>query len=86
MDKKLWFRRKLYGWGWTPCSWEGWLVTFLYLALIIVLSIILGNEPTGRDATFRFFIPAIIATLVFIKIAYNKGEKPMWQWGKRRED
>ena len=24
MPQKLWFKAKLYGWGWYPCSWEGW--------------------------------------------------------------
>ncbi|MCX6717702.1 MAG: hypothetical protein NTU76_03445 [Candidatus Taylorbacteria bacterium] len=23
---KLWFKRKTYGWGWVPSSWEGWFV------------------------------------------------------------
>ena len=22
----LWFRRKKYGWGWTPSTWQGWTV------------------------------------------------------------
>lgn len=24
--KHLWFKRKLYGWGWVPVRWQGWLV------------------------------------------------------------
>jgi hypothetical protein len=29
--EKLWFRAKRYGWGWTPTSWQGWLVMFTCL-------------------------------------------------------
>jgi hypothetical protein len=26
-----WFRRKSFGYGWTPASWEGWLATALFV-------------------------------------------------------
>tara|TARA_B100000745_G_scaffold298957_1_gene248670 strand:- start:10149 stop:10313 length:165 start_codon:yes stop_codon:yes gene_type:complete len=34
----------------------------------------------------RVFLPLIVLTLLFIRIAYATGEKPRWQWGKRLED
>ena len=30
----MWFRPKTIGWGWSPASWEGWLVTALAAAAI----------------------------------------------------
>ncbi len=33
MSDKLWFKAKKFGWGWTPCSWEGWTVTGLYTGI-----------------------------------------------------
>jgi hypothetical protein len=27
MTSNPWFRRKSFGWGWSPASWQGWLVT-----------------------------------------------------------
>ena len=32
-----WFGRKRFGWGWSPCSWEGWLLTALVVLVIMVL-------------------------------------------------
>jgi len=33
--QRLWFKARRYGWGWTPCSVEGWAVTiFAVLALV----------------------------------------------------
>ena len=26
-----WFRRKRWGYGWTPASWEGWVATLLFV-------------------------------------------------------
>lgn len=34
-EKKLWFCTKRYGWGWRPCSMEGWLVTLGFIALVL---------------------------------------------------
>lgn len=35
IQKKLWFKRKTYGWGWTPVAWQGWLVIVLYVLFIV---------------------------------------------------
>lgn len=32
MKNNYWFRKKKYGWGWVPNSWQGWLVIFLWTA------------------------------------------------------
>ncbi len=85
MDKKLWFKRKKYGWGWSPCSWQGWLVTLVYVALIILFILLLDINPTGRDIVYQFFMPLTLLTLIFLEIGHKKGEKPKWQWGKRRD-
>lgn len=81
----LWFKRKLYGWGWVPVTWQGWLVTFLYILLISILSLnreeaVVGNPDSGSNF-FVFGLPVIIVTILFIFIAFKKGEKPKWQWG-----
>ena len=31
-----WFKRKLYGWGWTPATWQGWLVLAVFVVLMIL--------------------------------------------------
>lgn len=78
--KKLWFKRKLYGWGWTPCSWEGWAVTLIWIAFF-VLAIKNFDHEGFKNITF-----IILSIFVLIYICYKKGEKPRWQWGKRIED
>lgn len=81
--KKLWFRRKLYGWGWTPTTWQGWLVIGIYIiALIKISDFVEVNSLSQNDALKNVSIPVIIITSLLIIICYSKGEKPRWQWGK----
>ena len=32
---ELWFRAKRFGWGWAPFTWQGWAITFGFVALIL---------------------------------------------------
>lgn len=80
-----WFKRKVWGWGWVPATWQGWFVTFLYVALISLLIVtreeaIPGNPDSGSNFLV-FGLPFIVLTVIFIFIAYKKGEKTKWQWG-----
>jgi uncharacterized membrane protein YhaH (DUF805 family) len=80
-----WFKRKLYGWGWTPAKWQGWLVILVYIALILSFVFtkeesISGNPDSGSNF-LTFALPIIVLTTILIIVAYKKGEKPCWQWG-----
>lgn len=80
-----WFKRKVYGWGWMPATWQGWFVTLLYILLISTFVLIReeaipGNPDSGSNFLV-FGLPIIVLTTLFIFIAYKKGEKPKWQWG-----
>jgi len=85
-----WFKRKLYGWGWTPVKWQGWVVIFVYVALILVLVISRENDIQGNDMSginfLMFALPIIALTGIMIGICYKKGEKPRWQWGVPKEN
>lgn len=82
---KLWFRRKTYGWGWTPITWEGWLVTFI--VLVIPLCIRLTAKALEVEKSTQYFytwasVPILLMALILICFRY--GEKPKWQWGIKR--
>ena len=44
-----WFKRKLYGWGWTPATWQGWFAIGVYVLLILGL----GFFPITRGFRAR---------------------------------
>lgn len=76
-----WFKRKLYGWGWTPATKEGWLVIITYAVLIVALALIIDNNSSIREIVYIFMLPVFLLTLSVIGICYKKGERPRWQWG-----
>lgn len=81
---KLWFRRKIYGWGWTPATWQGWLVLLLFTFLTIANFHRIDSVSHSVSDTLINFIPeTFILTVILILICYLKGEKPKWQWGKK---
>lgn len=72
-----WFKRKLYGWGWTPVKWQGWLVVAIAVA-IAVLGVWVGQIDDAPGAAFLGFLIMIAIILFF---GFRKDEKPRWQWG-----
>ncbi len=81
-----WFKRKTYGWGWTPVTWQGWLVTGIYVAVLVALGATIDEASSRREVAFMFVLPLTLATVALIRICYQKGEAPRWQWGTEEKD
>jgi len=81
-----WFKRKLYGWGWTPVTWQGWLLTLALVAALLFFALTIDENSPPREVMFTFVLPAVALVGTFIRIAYLKGEKPKWQWGLPKKD
>jgi len=80
-SKGYWFKRKLYGWGWVPIKWQGWLVVIISVAFF-TLGISIGETDDAPGATLIGFL---IMVTILIFFGYWKGEKPCWQWGLRNK-
>ncbi len=82
-----WFKRKLYGWGWVPVTWQGWLVLAFFILFLFWNVLSLTPNPVPTDAeSFWIFAKSIFAAGIMIFICYKTGEKPRWQWGLPSED
>ena len=82
---KIWFKRKTYGWGWTPATWEGWVAVLVYI--VIVIGLVLRLDPTETTLPIRtFLLPLGIATVLLLALSWYKGESPRWQWGLPKEE
>jgi len=83
---KIWFKARRYGWGWTPASVEGWIVTLVLVLLLLASTVIFiravqaGAEP--RLATLLFLVATALISSVAVVIALVTGEPPRWRWGK----
>ncbi len=83
--KGYWFRRKLYGYGWTPAKPAGWATTLIYL--LFILAVVWRPEETnGPFSEQRDVIVFVIAaTVLFIVITWRTGEPLKWQWGNKTD-
>lgn len=87
--RKLWFRAKRFGWGWYPATWQGWLVTAIYIVLYTLAGLAFGAfAPSAVQAGGSVVAGAvllgsflILITASLLAICYRYGEKPKWRWG-----
>lgn len=80
-----WFKRRRYGWGWTPATWQGWSLT-LAMVVLIVLPAILAGQYGSRGHSVAYIVYVIVVIVVFIVIVEAKSPAPRWRWGKSAED
>jgi hypothetical protein len=68
LTQRPWFGPRRFGWGWTPYSWHGWVVTAVFLAGIILGEVFLhGTLKLG----------VVIALFVlYLAICVFTGERP----------
>jgi uncharacterized membrane protein YhaH (DUF805 family) len=79
--KEIWFRRKTYGWGWTPANRKGWTVVLIFLVLTIGGTVYWINMGTFELYPYMAFI--ILMNILLVILCWAKGEKPQWQWGNK---
>ncbi|USN96268.1 MAG: hypothetical protein H6797_04300 [Candidatus Nomurabacteria bacterium] len=88
-SKKYWFKRKRYGWGWTPVTLQGWLIIAALFAVVITAGItVLPPKPEQPTASqLVLFIGIVVADIVAVMLITSaKGPAPRWRWGKKPGD
>jgi len=81
-SQRFWFKRKYYGFGWYPATWEAWAILILYIILVSLNAFRIDAEGlTASDVMWSIFPATIIMTVVLIIVCYQTGESPIWQWG-----
>jgi hypothetical protein len=69
LGEKVWFEpRRWGGWGWTPASWEGWLVIVIVVAAIVAISAVM--KGAGSVAPTFVLIGALLV------VCWLKGTSP----------
>lgn len=86
--QEYWFKRRRYGYGWTPVTWQGWLSIVIFLAVVMIGSYILEDTPrntlSSEAITYLSFIA--LATILLIIVSTKKGPSPKWRWGSKTND
>jgi uncharacterized membrane protein len=81
-----WFKRKLYGWGWTPATRRGWMVTTGFAVAVFALAVRVDESASEEEVLKLVVLPIFALVAAFILIAYKTGEKPKWTWGLPQDD
>lgn len=87
-EKKYWFKRKRYGWGWTPVTMQAWVAVISYLVFVVGCTIVFSNidELNSGTGLSLLFLVITSSTLSLLWFAYSHGPMPKWRWGKKPDD
>jgi len=82
-----WFRPKRYGYGATPVTWQGWVITLAVPALVAV-SIVAMNLFVDRGDALGWLVWAafvVIVTMAFVRVSRARTDGEWrWRWGADR--
>jgi len=85
MANKYWFRPKRYGYGFTPISWEGWVVTGVLLILVLTSAYannVFTDTPLVQD-WLRFLLDVVILSMLFA-LQFERKTKGELKWHRGR--
>ncbi|HYF05348.1 MAG TPA: hypothetical protein VEA59_04210 [Patescibacteria group bacterium] len=75
-NEKTWFKHIPFAW-WHPVSFEGWLVSMLYVTFLAFAFLkIASNSMSSRETLFGFAPHFVIASLLYLLICYHTAEWP----------
>jgi MFS superfamily sulfate permease-like transporter len=87
-DRKYWMKRRRYGWGWTPTTWQAWVFILFQLAILFLATLELPFRPAqpslGQLLNFLAIVLLIILSLVMFGL--QTAPRPRWRWGKKSSD
>jgi hypothetical protein len=83
--ERLWFKAKSYGWGWTPVTWQAWIVILIYVGTIAAAAFVFLRPVPTHIGWIEYFSFIAVATATLIKICAKTGEKLGWRWGNRKD-
>lgn len=89
-EGEYWFKRRRYGYGYTPVTWQGWLSVVGAVGVIISSAFIIlpdNSQHLSLSQALSFLAVVAVILIVLIKITYAKGPTPArFRWGKKPED
>jgi len=81
VPKQYWFKRKRFGWGWTPTTWQGWMVIALFTIFVLF-----GVALVKNAQILTGILCWVTATVILTAGSLLRGPKPKWRWGWKPDD
>jgi hypothetical protein len=81
----LWFKAHKFGYGWSPATWQGWILLTIMLVLAIFVGYIVdAHAYSVSDMLIDAFPFWFLILTTFFAIVHRTGEKGKWRWGGKR--
>ena len=81
--KKYWFAQKRYGYGLTPCSWEGWLITLGLVVWLVLVALFTLQRYQTKLSLVIFIIIVALSSAFFLWATRSRTKgKLKWRWGE----
>jgi len=83
--ERYWFKAKRYGYGWTPATWEGWVVFLVWLVAFIRLTAFFSVQmQISGPGNVYWYVPLVfLITGALVWVSWAKGEPARWRWGEK---
>lgn len=87
-SKKYLMKRRRYGYGWIPVTWQGWTMLLLQGVLVVAAATFLPAKPAQPTTSelIRFLIILVCAVATIVLVSVQSGPRAKWRWGKKPSD
>jgi hypothetical protein len=87
-QRKYWFKRRRYGYGWIPVTWTGFITILLSVGIVVLAAMQLPAKPAQPTTAelLRFLGITFLVATNLILVTRITGPAPRWRWGKRPDD
>lgn len=83
-NKKYWFKRKRYGYGFYPVTKKGWALILIYIILLTVISLMWEKNILINNLTYT--LSTLGLTTILLYLSFKNSPKAKWRWGSKKED
>ena len=86
---RYWFKRRRYGYGWTPVTLQGWLVVVVAVIIILLAALVILPAKPAQLSLLQatiFSLVLLSVIMMLIGISFMKGPSPRWRWGGKPEN
>jgi hypothetical protein len=80
---QYWFKPKMYGYGATPVTWQGWVVTLASVLAMVAVTVFLRLETKSFWGLLAILAFDVVAICFLTVVCRRKTEGEWrWRWGK----
>ena len=77
-----WFKPRSFGYGATPITWQGWVITIAGMAIVVFSSLLIPVLAVGTLWVFSAIVIDVVVVVGLLIVSRSKTEGDWrWRWG-----